>query len=677
MAISAKIFGVHGWSVVLPSVLFGLGSVYLMYRLIQPYFGKLAGRLAALAMTLTPIVVADSRTNNMDATLIFFLLLALLLLEKAVVSNKAWWAMASFALVGIAFNVKMLQAFMILPAMYLFYWVAAQEKWSQKIKKLALGTSVLVVFTLAWPLSVDLTNSSSRPYVGGSENNSVLELAFDYNGSERLLGQSTGTGGSFGQGMNGNKKRQAPSGNKKRSRPTKIQNGVKAGKQPSKAMKGMGGQKGGPGGPGNQKGKAGGGGGAFAIGTAGPLRIFQSDLGPQIAWLLPFALFGLVGGFVYYHDKNRKWYYLSQQQKQMLLWTGWLVPVYGFFSIASFFHPYYMIMLAPAVTALFGIGGYVMIQMNRTLTRTDWKFYLLPLAILTSAGLQAWYVYSYYPWLTYILLALGLGFASALVLVHDHLTKKLAVTGGIAAIMLSPGWWSLTPTLAAESSAIPTAGPDLLTNGANGSAGGMGDSNVNTQLLKYLEKHQGNAKYLMGTNDSNSAAPYIIKSGKAVMALGGYNGTDEALSLKQFKHLVKTGQIKYFYISGKTASASSGQIGKIIQWIKKNGNKVSANKYGSTSNTTTNTTKNRTGVAGNGSQMGQGPSSNGKQMTPNTKQQSTPPTGMQQGQKPTKKPAKPSSQTVKTKAAQGNMKTGGGNMGVMQSGVLYDLSSIY
>ncbi|HIZ96764.1 MAG TPA: glycosyltransferase family 39 protein, partial [Candidatus Ligilactobacillus excrementavium] len=114
MAISAKIFGVHGWSVVLPSVLFGLGSVYLMYRLIQPYFGKLAGRLAALAMTLTPIVVADSRTNNMDATLIFFLLLALLLLEKAVVSNKAWWVMASFALVGIAFNVKMLQAFMIL-----------------------------------------------------------------------------------------------------------------------------------------------------------------------------------------------------------------------------------------------------------------------------------------------------------------------------------------------------------------------------------------------------------------------------------------------------------------------------------------------------------------------------------------------------------------------------------
>lgn len=665
MAISAKIFGIHGWSVVLPSVLFGLGSVYLMYCLIQPYFGKLAGRLAALVMTLTPIVVADSRTNNMDATLIFFLLLSLLFLEKALVSKKSWWVMASFALIGIAFNVKMLQAFMILPAMYLFYWIATQEKWSQKLKKLTLGTSALVIFTLAWPLSVDLTNSSSRPYVGGSENNSVLELAFGYNGSERLLGQTTGTGGSFGQGMNG-KKGTASSANKKAAQPIKAKNGMKANKQPSKNIRGMGGQKGG---------KAGGGGGAFAIGTAGPLRIFQSDLGPQIAWLLPFALFGLVGGFVFYHDKKRKWYYLSQQQKQMLLWTSWLVPVYGFFSIASFFHPYYMIMLAPAIAALVGIGGCVMIQMNRTLTRTDWKFYLLPLAILATAGLQAWYVYSYYPWLTYILLALGLGFASALVLVHDHLVKKLAFAGGVTAIMLSPGWWSLTPTLAAESSAIPIASPDLLNNGTNGDAFGTGGSNANTQLLKYLEKHQGNATYLMGTNDSNSAAPYIIKSGKAVMALGGYNGTDEALSLKQFKHLVKIGQIKYFYISGKTASASSGQIGKILQWIKQNGNKVSADKYGGTSNTTANLTKNRTGVAGNGNQMGQGPGSTGKQ-TPST-MSGTPPTGIPQGQKTTQGSAIPSTQTGKTQAKQGNMKIAGGDPGNMQNGVLYDLSSIY
>lgn len=689
MAISAKIFGVHGWSVVLPSVLFGVASVYLMYCLIKPYFGKLAGRLAALAMTLTPIVVADSRTNNMDATLIFFLLLALFFLEKAVISKKPWWVMGSFALVGVAFNVKMLQAFMILPAMYLFYWLAARENWKQKLKKLTYGTIALAVFTLAWPLSVDLTNSSNRPYVGGSEHNSVLELAFGYNGSERLLGQTTGTGGSFGKGMNSKKKGQVPGGGTKNNkqamgqRPTGNKKGLQAaGKKPGNSMKGPQAQTGGPGGTRAGGKTGGGGGGAFAIGTAGPLRIFQSDLGPQIAWLLPFALFGLFGGMIYYRDKKKKWYQLTQQQKQTLLWVGWLVPVYGFFSIASFFHPYYMIMLAPAIAGLFGIGGKVLIEMNRSLPRTNWKFYLLPLALLATTALQAWYVYSYYPWLTYFLLALGIALASALVLVHDHLTKKMAVIGGITTILLSPGWWSLTPTLAAESSAIPSASPDLL-SGNGGAGGGMGDSNVNKKFLSYLQKHQGKAKYLMGTNDSNSAAPYIIKSGKAVMALGGYNGTDEALTLKQFKHLVKTGQIKYFYISGKTASASSGQIGKILQWIKKNGTKVAANKYGGTTSSTTSSLSKNTNPKNGTPKMGGAPNSLGNQapgrqgqpggmnkqgMQPNS-------SGMKKGQKPGKKPTKRSTKKIK----KGSLKKGTGQMGMggMQSGVLYDLSSIY
>lgn len=132
MAISAKIFGVHGWSVVLPSVLFGIGSVGLIYAMVKPYFGRLAGNLAALFMTITPIVVADSRTNNMDATLVFFLLLAGFLLQRAVAKRKTWLVIVSFALIGVAFNVKMLQAFMLLPAMYSFYWIASTVGWKKK-----------------------------------------------------------------------------------------------------------------------------------------------------------------------------------------------------------------------------------------------------------------------------------------------------------------------------------------------------------------------------------------------------------------------------------------------------------------------------------------------------------------------------------------------------------------
>lgn len=349
MAISAKIFGLHGWSIVLPSVLFGVGSVYLIYQLVTPFFGKNAGRLSALAMTITPIVVADSRTNNMDATLVFFLLLAVWLLVRSISKHNVWLLIVSFSLIGIAFNVKMLQAFMILPAMYLFYWLAANESWKSKITKLVFATVGLAVFTLAYPVSVDLTPASQRPYVGGSETNSELELAFGYNGTERLLGQTTGTGGTFGGGMNAKSQKKSTGGPGGGKMPTAMKQN---GKTPTGKTSKNGGQKMPTGGPGGQAGKkggpgkmgAGGGGGAFNIGTIGPLRLFQSALGPQISWLLPFAIIGLIGGLVYYRDRRKRWLHLSTEQKHLVLWASWLVPVAGFFSVASFFHPYYTIM---------------------------------------------------------------------------------------------------------------------------------------------------------------------------------------------------------------------------------------------------------------------------------------------------------------------------------------------
>ena len=681
MAISAKIFGVHGWSVVLPSVLFGVGSVYLMYRIIQPYFGKNAARLSALALTLTPIVVADSRTNNMDATLVFFLMLALYFLEKAIGSRKIWSLLISFALIGIAFNVKMLQAFMILPAMYLFYWLAANETWKRKISKLVFATVSLLVFTLAYPISVDMTSASSRPYVGGSETNSLLELAFGYNGSERLLGQTTGTGGTFGAGMNSKTQKKGggmPGSGSKQPTGTKH-NGKSMTPPGGKNMKGQpnGGKKGGPG----KMGAGGGGGGAFNIGTAGPFRLFQSALGPEVSWLLPFALFGLIGGLVYFRDRRKRWFNLTTKQKQLILWTGWLVPVYGFFSIASFFHPYYMIMLAPPIAALFGTGVSALVGLFRNNLRTNWKFYLLPAAIIATAALQSWYVYSYYPWLTWIILIAAIVFSIGMAILPRGKAFQTLLVGGMLSIMAAPAWWSLTPTIAAESAMIPTAGPSLLTSsssGMPGGGGGMGNNSVNTQLLNYVEKNQGSAKYLFATSDSTTAAPYIIKTGKAVMAMGGFNGTDPAITLTQFKKLVKDGNLKYFYYSGKSGNT------KIINWIKKHATKVKTSLYQSSNSTssqpgmagpgTTSSTKSTKGKAPTGkTTSGKAPAA-GKGR-PSGKPGSKPSMSRKSKMKPNKTTSKtPSKSTHKSSQGQGNMQ-GPGGMG--STGVLYDLSSIY
>ncbi|WP_056949582.1 glycosyltransferase family 39 protein [Lentilactobacillus kisonensis] len=661
MAISAKIFGLHGWSVVLPSVLFGVGSVYLMFRLVAPYFGKIAGHLAALAMTLTPIVVADSRTNNMDATLIFFLLLGLFLLEKAVKSKKGLPLLTSFALIGIAFNVKMLQAFMILPAMYLFYWLTANEKWQQKLKKLTFATVSLLIFTLALPLSTDMTSAKDRPYIGGSQTNSLMELAFGYNGTERLLGQTTGTGGTFGGGMNS--KKGQPTIAKGQKRPANMKS-VKNGNKNIPAIPGGKRQKGGPG-------KAGIGGGAFDIGSIGPFRLFQSSLGPQISWLLPFAIIGLIGGLVFYRDRRKRWYSLTHKQKQLILWTSWLVPVYGFFSVASFFHPYYTIMLAPPIAALFGIGVTALSQLFNQRGRSSWQFYLLPIAIVATAALQSWYVHAYYPWLTWIILGVAIIISVSLVSLASHPITKPLLISGLLTILIAPAWWSLTPTIAAESAMIPTAGPSLLTSNQNGSGmgGGMGNSQVNSKMLSYLKKNQGIAKYLFATSDSTTAAPYIIKTGKAVMAMGGFNGTDPAITLKEFKQLVRTGQLKYYYDSGKSGNSA------IVNWIKKHATKVKTNLYQESSTKTSNRLTGQPSSQALGNHRFSNPGGQGT--TPAAGKKGTMKPVIGQKNKHLKKPItqKKSSRPNASSQTKAQRPTGMGGMNT--SGTLYDLSTIY
>lgn len=615
MAISAKIFGIHGWSVVLPSVLAGIGSVYFMYKLIASKFGVWPGRIAALVMTLTPTVVANSRTNNMDAILVFFLLLAIFTLQKAVSKKNIWLVILSFGLVGISFNIKMLQAFMILPAMLVYYWIAIKVPWKKKVAWLFAAIASLAIFTLAYPVAVDSANKSSRPYIGSSQKNSLLELAFGYNGTERLLGQSTGTGGAFpgmgstkkanGKGITGTKpsgkigKGHKPSGKPTAGQQPGATNGNPMnGQQPGgNTGKGMTGQK-----PGRQSanGKVkmpnskartgkmgkmaqGGGNNAFAIGTAGPFRLLQSDLGSQIGWYLPLAILGLLAGLFGFKRRGDKWYQISDEQKEVVLWAGWFVPVYGFFSVASFFHPYYTIMLAPAIAALTAIG----VAAVAKLAKEDGHRPLIArifisLGIVSTLLLQAYYVWSYYQIISIILVIVAVLLAIWWLL-PKQANHKIKIFVSLISIITMAGWWSLTPTLSHSSDAIPAASPTLLGQ-TSGTAMGMG-SEVNTRLMHYTEKHQGSAKYLFATTDSNSASGYIIKTGKSVMAIGGYNGTDPTMTLSEFKQLVKSGQLKYF-VMGNSSKATSGQIGKILSWVKKNGTTV---KYSST--TTTSKTK--------------------------------------------------------------------------------------
>src|SRR5947209_1451479 len=274
--ISAKIFGFTPFSVLLPQALAGVLSVLLLYFLVRRHFGVVAGLLAALALALSPISVVTNRNITIDSTLALTLLVGAWAVLRAAETGRLRWLLLSAVIVGVGFNIKMLEAYLVVPAFGLLYLLAAPRSIWKRIGHLALAGALLLVISLSWVVAVDLIPASQRPYVGSTQDNSELSLALGYNGIQRLLGgfrggppaTNTSTNRSVNTGSNGTLPTSGGSG------PTNT-GGNGARQQPPS---------GGPGGVG----------GLFDIGTPGPLRLFTQPLGGQIVWLLPLALLGMI-----------------------------------------------------------------------------------------------------------------------------------------------------------------------------------------------------------------------------------------------------------------------------------------------------------------------------------------------------------------------------------------------
>ncbi|MEW4369884.1 glycosyltransferase family 39 protein [Paenibacillus kandeliae] len=658
----AAIFGVHGWSVTLPAALAGIGSVGLIYAMVKPTFGLTAARVAALFMALTPVAVAVQRSNNVDGILVFTLLLASWMLLKGVRLQKIGWIIGGFAMIGVAFNEKMLQAYMILPALYVFYLLAYKVNWKKKLSVLILGTIALAGVSLSWPVIVDSVPADQRPYIGSSQTNSVLELAFGYNGVSRLTGETQTFGNMGGGGMPGMPGATSENG----STTTGTEGSGASATGEMSTENGAAGNAMGTGMPGGNMQPPGGGdtgrrtGGMFNTGEVGPFRLFQKELSGQSSLLLPFAIISLIALFAGVRRKN--WRRL--EYTEIVFWLMWLLPVAGFFSIANFFHQYYLIMLAPPVAAIAAAG--LVAQWRFYREGKGWLSWLLPISVLLTAAFQLYVIYPYRNEIAsiwfYLIAALGILATVALIAIPRvkslRRTKTYVVSGAIGALLLTPVYWSSFPLMNPSSNiALPYGGPVTemgfggggnrpggammgagqgqpgMNNGAgttSGSENGMGTNgtgmgagtngtsttgnggmngagmntptpgtppsgtgtstsgrttrtrggmgladSVNEKLLSYVTENNTGEKYLFAVSNANSASAYIIRTGKAVMAMGGYSGSDPILTLDKLKAMIKAGEIKYFLIGGMGRGGSS----EITEWIEQNGTEVPSSQW--------------------------------------------------------------------------------------------------
>jgi 4-amino-4-deoxy-L-arabinose transferase-like glycosyltransferase len=569
MEISARIFGLNSWSMLVPQALEGVATVGLVYLAVRRWFSAQAALLAGAVVALTPVAAVMFRYNNPDAMLALLLTAATYATVRGLERAQTRWLVLAGALVGFGFITKMMQAFLILPVMAVVYLLAAPTGWWRRVWQVCLMGGSVVVAAGWWVAAVALTPAADRPYVGGSQNNNILNLIFGYNGFGRLTGQESGS----------------------------VGGGRVAGSM---------------------------------WGPTGITRLFNTEFGNTMSWLLPGALV-LGAALLVITVRTRR---TDRERAALLLLGGSLVSIGLVFSLAQgIIHPYYAVALAPPLGALVGIGTIGLWQ-----RRDSWAGRLG-----LAAGLAATVIWSYvllgrtadwFPALRPFVAVVGaLGVVGILALPLSRNVPKLAIvlvaTLGLGAALAAPLFSTVATAATPHNGAIPSVTPTSpgglgggfpgggfpgggfrrafgggrfpagagtgrggfpggapsfgagsrfrrgagagFAGGGGGGAGFLNASQSNPALTKALQADAGRYTWAAATVNSNSAAGYQLASGEPVMAIGGFNGTDPAPTLAQFERYVAAGKIHYFIGGGGGfggGAAGSDDASQITSWVE-------------------------------------------------------------------------------------------------------------
>jgi 4-amino-4-deoxy-L-arabinose transferase-like glycosyltransferase len=503
---------------------------------------------------------------------VFLMVAAAWAMTRAVEDGRWRWLILTGALIGFGFLTKQLQVLLVVPALALTYSIAGPPKLGKRIAQLFAAAAAMVVAAGWWLLAVELWPASSRPWIGGSHDNSILELTLGYNGLGRLNGNergSVGPGGDLPPGGNG------------------------------------------------------------MWGSTGITRMFEPAQGGQIAWLIPAALVALVVGILLRGRAART----DPQRASLVLWGGWLLGTGLVFSfMAGIFHQYYTVALAPAIAALVGAGAVLAWRGRHRL----WVRLASALAVgLTTATAWMLLSRSpeWQSWLRWTVLVVGVIATLAVLLPAP---RKLAVASALAVaftFLAGPVAYAVDTIATPHAGSIPSAGPNVAmrgrppwgegmpgmnrrmpdgtgttgrdgagqvpggtppdgrspgaspqgtTQGAPGDGGPgpngggigglLGASEPSVQVVSLLEQNGGDYTWVAAAIGSNSAAGLQLATELPVMPIGGFNGSDPSPTLEQFKQYVAEGKIHYFVGGGRggPGSSESSPSAQITQWVQGN-----------------------------------------------------------------------------------------------------------
>lgn len=525
MGLSGRLFGFSEFTMLLPEALMGVGAVALLYFTVRRTSGATAGLIAGTVLALTPVATLMFRFNNPDALLVLLLVVAAYCTVRAIDADtmrrmSTWMALTGCA-IGLAFLTKMLQAFLVVPGLALVFLVAAPFGIWKRLGALLVGGAAIVV-SAGWYIAlVSLWPADSRPYIAGSTDNSLLQLALGYNGIERIAGNEGG-------------------------------------------------------GPGGGPGRHGGPGGAMNLffgGSPGIGRLFGPSMGVEASWLLPAAIIGLVVGVWLTWRTART----DRIRAGLLLWGGWLLVTGAVFSfMAGTVHPYYNVALAPAVAAVVGIAVSQLVERRTALVPR-----LVLAGMLAVTGVWSFVLLNrtpeWWPVIRWVVLVGSIVVALVLAVGAHRLGKATAAIALAAAIFGLGGSaaFSIYNAASAHSGPGTMSGPqkpggfgDFGKGGPGGPGGpGRADNPELEALLKGVDK-----RWAAAGIGSMQVSGLELKTGKSLMAIGGFTGGDPSPTLARFQQYVADGQVRYFLADsgrGGPFGHRSGSAADITAWVEK------------------------------------------------------------------------------------------------------------
>ncbi|WP_069885956.1 glycosyltransferase family 39 protein [Streptomyces luteocolor] len=596
-ALSARVFGFHDWALTLPQCLMGVVAVLVMYRVVRRWQGPAAGLLAAGLLTVTPVAASMFGHAMMDGSLTLCLVLAADQYQKAVDGARLRPLLLSALWVGLGFQTKMMEAWLVVPALCAGHLVAAPVRLRRRLGHLTAAGTVLFAVSLSWVALLTFTPADDRPYVEGSTGNSAFAMVFGYNGFNRLHaglvdGASPVSGSGDGPQNGAGAAPTAPPASSRPGQPGDDRrkggaDGEDAGRTPS-TTRPSGASPGGADRPGpGRAGDAPPGGGARQASAVEPesgalsrLKLLRNErFTPQIGWLYPLALLSLVLGLVRHRGAPRT----DRARAGYLMWGVWLATTAGVLSAITITHTAYVASLAPPLAALSAAGTVALWRAHRSATGR--RVWVLPAVIAVQVGwtvhLAADYT-GFAPWLIPVVAAAALVAVLVLGLRPTPAPRRrlgaqhITVAGllaGCVAMFAAPTTWSLSvlderhggSAFDASAGPPPAGLPESQGGFTNGDVVGAGGDTSMTadqrKSLAYVKKHTSGAKYSLSAQTLADAGPYVHAKGLSPVLLTG--GPDaESVSLAEYRDLVATGDLRFALVTGQGTKAS-----RISAWV--------------------------------------------------------------------------------------------------------------